>query len=611
MRLHLFFLISILAISSCVSYSVRDSSEIQKVDTKIMEEFTEYREEGDFYSAARSYIEFLKCCEDERKEQLTDGLTDFYKEKVEEFKVEGQHLQLIEYTFSYIKLMEGGITEEELAPFRADLETYVQSYINSELRNMRELEKVSWLIYINRVSASPVAKNTLVELFLQRGNPIMAQKYLDLLLNEQDIEEELPKDHPYSQLLTQISELKLRVMESDKDAIKEMVESSVEIVVDKGIKTEGGMGVPDQDLGTGIVIDPEGYILTNYHIIESDVDPAYEGYSRVYVIPAENVNEKFVAKVVGYDPVYDLALLKIEKEMETHVRIGDSNTLRQGERVIAIGNPIGLVNTVTSGVVSSLDRPFLQIGDIIQIDAALNPGNSGGALINNDGYLIGVTFAGLQNFENLNFAIPSDHVLSILNRLYQGNEAKRSWIGCAISEEGDDLIIEYVVPESPADISGLLKGDIIRKVNGEPVNDLFDIQRRISYLSHPMIGAITVERNEKEHRKKIHLEERPVYPSLYIYSRDAHENIITPIFGMVINRLEEGRKKSYVIVKTLFGSVANTVGISEGDVIRLRNIKYDEENKLFYLIIDLKSKRFGYLNKSMVLYSYVEGHSFI
>jgi S1-C subfamily serine protease len=576
-----------------------------------MEEFTEYREEGDFYSAARSYIEFLKCCDDKRKEQFTEELKVFYKEKVEEFKVEGQHLQLIEYTYSYIKLMEGEIIEEELDPFRDDLQTYVQSFIDSELRNMRELEKVSWLMYINRVSASRVAKNTLVELFLGRRNPVMAQKYLDLLFEEHGIEEELHEDHPYSELLIQISDLNLQVTESDKDAIEEMVQSSVEIVVDKGIKTEGGMGVPDQALGTGIVIDPEGYILTNYHIIESDVDPAYEGYSRVYVIPAENVNEKFVAKVVGYDPVYDLALLKIEKEMETHVRIGDSNILRQGERVIAIGNPIGLVNTVTSGVVSSLDRPFLQIGDIIQIDAALNPGNSGGALINKDGYLIGVTFAGLQNFENLNFAIPSDHVLSILNRLYQGKETKRSWIGCAIGEEGDNLIIEYVVPESPADISGLLKGDIIREVNGEPVKDLFDIQQRISYLSHPMIGAITVERNEKELRKKIYLEERPVYPSLYIYSRDAHENIITPIFGMVITRLEGARKKSYVIVKTLYGSVANTIGISEGDVIRLRNIKYDEENKLFYLIIDLKSKRFGYLNKSMVLYSYVEGNRFI
>jgi S1-C subfamily serine protease len=576
-----------------------------------MEEFTEYREEGDFYSAARSYIEFLKCCDDKRKEQFTEELKVFYKEKVEEFTVEGQHLQLIEYTYSYIKLMEGEIIEEELDPFRDDLQTYVQSYIDSELQNMRELEKVSWLMYINRVSASSVAKNTLVELFLGRRNPVMAQKYLDLLFEEHGIEEELHEDHPYSELLIQISDLNLQVTESDNDAIEEMVQSSVEIVVDKGIKTEGGMGVPDQALGTGIVIDPEGYILTNYHIIESDVDPAYEGYSRVYVIPAENVNEKFVAKVVGYDPVYDLALLKIEKEMETHVRIGDSNILRQGERVIAIGNPIGLVNTVTSGVVSSLDRPFLQIGDIIQIDAALNPGNSGGALINKDGYLIGVTFAGLQNFENLNFAIPSDHVLSILNRLYQGKETKRSWIGCAIGEEGDNLIIEYVVPESPADISGLLKGDIIREVNGEPVKDLFDIQRRISYLSHPMIGAIKVERNEKELRKKIYLEERPVYPSLYIYSRDAHENIITPIFGMVITRLEGARKKSYVIVKTLYGSVANTIGISEGDVIRLRNIKYDEENKLFYLIIDLKSKRFGYLNKSMVLYSYVEGNRFI
>ncbi|KPJ80126.1 MAG: hypothetical protein AMS17_20920 [Spirochaetes bacterium DG_61] len=119
--------------------------------------------------------------------------------------------------------------------------------------------------------------------------------------------------------------------------------------------------------------------------------------------------------------MFDLALLKIEKEIESHVKFGDSDTLKQGEKVVAIGNPVGLTNTVTSGVVSSLDRPFLQIGNIIQIDAALNPGNSGGALINSDGYLVGIAFAGLENFENLNFAIPSNLILSVLFRLYNSS----------------------------------------------------------------------------------------------------------------------------------------------------------------------------------------------
>jgi len=369
--------------------------------------------------------------------------------------------------------------------------------------------------------------------------------------------------------------------------------------------------MPDQVMGTGVVIDERGYILTNYHLIESSVDPTYEGYSRVYVILGKDESVRIPIKIIGYDPVFDLALLKIEKEIESHVKFGDSDTLKQGEKVVAIGNPVGLTNTVTSGVVSSLDRPFLQIGNIIQIDAALNPGNSGGALINSDGYLVGIAFAGLENFENLNFAIPSNLILSVLFRLYNEGEVCRSWMGCGVERRDDNILINYIVPEGPADYAKLQNGDLVREVNGFPVKEIFDIQRVISSMGNPLVISVMIERDNKLEHRNILLGNRPRLPSLYVWGRDAHENILTPLFGIVITRLDPSRKRNYLVTRIVNGSVASTAGISEGDVIKIKSVKYDEKYEVFSLSIDLKSKRFGYLNKSMVLYSYNEINTFI
>lgn len=610
-----FLFLLVFTLSSCISFGPRESRIIQRVENKVLDEFYDYRNKGDFFGAARSYIEFVNCSADERKEDLVDELVTLYREKIQEFEKEGKRLHQIEYTYSMINLLVHTIPDEDLRAYRQDLNNFLQRFIEADLGGMVELDRASWLIYLDDLSKETSVDEALIELFYERGNPVLARKYLGRLeakAGSAAFQGEQGLRH--AELQERISLLADQIKEkysSTGKAIEETVKSSVKIIVDRGIKTKGGMGVPDQDLGTGIVIDREGYILTNYHIIESSVDPTYEGYSRVYVIPGRDENVRFVAKVVGYDLVYDLALLKIEKQMESFIRIGDSDALKQGDSVMAVGNPVGLTNTVTSGVVSSIDRPLLQIGNIVQIDAALNPGNSGGALITGDGYLVGVAFAGLKNYENLNFAIPSNHALSIMHRLYKGGEVKRSWIGCSIGEEGKDLTVEYIAPNSPAGVSQIAKGDVIREVNEVAVSTVFDIQRILSSLNNPMIVTLTVERKDERLHKKVYLAERPVRPSLYIYERDAHENIITPLFGIVLSLMEPSRKKSYIVTRTLYGSVASSAGIAEGDMIRVRDIKYDKENKLFYLYIELKSKRFGYLNKSMVLYRYVDVNNFI
>jgi S1-C subfamily serine protease len=607
MKFYPVLLLSGLALISCVSYSVKETSPVPKVDGKVLEEFDESRENGDFYGTARSYIEFLNCCKDEREAELREELSLLYRDKVEEFKLEGRNLALVEHTYSYLNLMGSNLSQADRDRLVGELETYIETFVESDMKDMGSLEKISWLMYLDRfhlAGSGSATRSELVSLFLKRNNPYMAEKYMEYL-------REASQETDNERLEGEVSALKAKIDEISSAAIERTVLSSVKILVDRGIKTERGMGIPDQSLGTGIVIDDRGYILTNYHIIESDVDPSYEGYSRVYVLPERDENIRLVAKVVGYDAVFDLALLKIEREVQSLVMIGDSDTLKQGEKVVAVGNPVGLTNTVTSGVVSSTDRPFLQIGGIIQIDAALNPGNSGGALINKDGYLVGIAFAGLANFENLNFAIPSNHMITILRKLYTEDEVSRSWVGCALDQRDGDLIVEYIAPKSPAELSGVQNGDIIRSVNGRGVSSIFDIQDMFSNLNSPIIGNMIIDREGKLMNKRVVLAERPVQPAVHIYERDALEKIMVPLFGMVLSPMEPERKKNYIVTKTLNNSVATSVGVAEGDEIRIRDLKYDENAQVFYLVIDLKSKRFGYINRSMVLYRYIDVTTFI
>lgn len=605
----------IIIISGCVSSPGKDGVDVQTLKKKITVEFDEYIGEKNFYGACKSFIEFTISFEGEKKDEMARELTELLHGKIAELRNDNDTLKIIEYTYSYINLMKGTISDEKLSSLEEDLFINIQDYVSSELTGMGQLERASWLIYLTNISPdNPFLYKLLVEVFLERNNPLLAEKYFSAYTDAVETDEPSGYEDELEELKNKIDELKIKSGEGTgipQIAIEGTIKSSVKIIVDKGIKTENRVGRPDQILGTGVVIDENGYVITNYHIIESSVDPRYEGYSKVYVIPGKDDNVRFVAKIIGYDPIYDLALLKIEKSLESNIRFGDSSALRQGEGVTAIGNPVGLTNTVTSGVVSSLDRPFLQIGNIIQIDAALNPGNSGGALINNDGYLVGIAFAGLESFENLNFAIPSNLLLSLLFRLYREGNVERSWMGCVIGKQDDYLTIDYIVPGGPSGPSRLSVGDIILEVNGKPAGEIFDVQNFTSYLDNPLIINLTIERDNRVEVKNILLDVRPELPSLYVYNHDAKENIITPLFGIVTTRVDPPRKKIHLVSRVVTGSVARSVGISEGDVIKMKGIKYDEENRVFLLLIDLKSKRFGYVNKSMVLFSPADINTFI
>jgi len=600
---------------SCASLPAKNDKEIKNIDKKIFEDFQKQIGEGNFFEACRSYIEYVACCADDDRTEMISALTELYWKKMSEFRASQARLEMVSHTYSLLNILADNPPPGEAELSDLALSSYIKAYVEKELSDVGDLEKVSWLLHMSHfLPDDAFIYKSLSETLIKGKNELLARKYFEKLRSSLALRPE-PEygaaERELSAAIGQLAEQNAGESPDSERVIEDAIRSSVKIVVDRGIKTEGGVGLPDQLIGTGVVIDERGYIITNYHIIESSVDPKYEGYSRVYIIPGKDETVKLTAKIIGYDEVFDLALLKIEKKIDSFIRFGDSDMLKQGERVVAIGNPVGLTNTVTSGVVSSMDRPFLQIGNIIQIDAALNPGNSGGALIDTRGYLVGIAFAGLEQFQNLNFAIPSNLLLSLLYKLYAGGKAARSWVGSSVEKSEDGIVINYIVPEGPSDVARIARGDIIKEVNGRPVTEIFDIQNVISSLDNPLVVNLTIERDGKVVKKHVLLAQRPELPSSFIYKKDAYENIITPLFGIVLTSIDIPRKKSYTVSRVVGGSAASAAGISEGDQLRVRNLKYDEEAKVFTLNIELKSKRFGYIGKSMVLYTYADTNSFI
>ena len=177
--------------------------------------------------------------------------------------------------------------------------------------------------------------------------------------------------------------------------VADCMHATVTIWVDRGIKVRNGAGYPDIIIGSGFFIDERGYLVTNHHVIESMVDTKYEGYTRLYVKLLSDPDTKIPARVVGYDSVLDLALLKVEIEPDFILSLGSSSDLQIGDKVSAIGTPIGLEGTLTAGIISSTDRKLQTVGNVFQIDAAVNSGNSGGPLIDQNMKVQAIVFAGM------------------------------------------------------------------------------------------------------------------------------------------------------------------------------------------------------------------------
>jgi serine protease Do len=254
-------------------------------------------------------------------------------------------------------------------------------------------------------------------------------------------------------------------------------------------------------LGSGFLINDEGYILTNAHVVHNATD--------IRVVVAKDRTE-YPARIIGMDRMTDTALIHIDPQPGmTPLRLGDSGTLRVGEIVLAVGNPLGLNHTVSSGLISAKERLVpteITLIDYLQTDSAINPGSSGGPLLNLRGEVIGINTAILSNAENIGFAIPIDTIKRVMAILVTG-QTERGWFGAASrpTEPGEAeklghsnasaVMIESIVASSPAEKAGVQPGDLVVRIGGAEITDFVSFQRELIGLRPGQAIELTLLRD--------------------------------------------------------------------------------------------------------------------
>ncbi|HET8780786.1 MAG TPA: DegQ family serine endoprotease [Pyrinomonadaceae bacterium] len=276
-----------------------------------------------------------------------------------------------------------------------------------------------------------------------------------------------------------------------------------------------------QGVGSGVIVNSNGYILTNHHVVDGAIEIKVELTD----------NRTFTAKLVGSDQPSDLAVLKIEANGLPTVSVGDSDKVRVGDVVLALGNPLGIGQTVTSGIVSAKGRATgLSDGsfeDFIQTDASINRGNSGGALVNTSGELIGINSQILSPSGGnigIGFAIPSNMAKAVMDQLMKNGKVRRGMLGVAIQPVDADLaasmnlpaargaIVTNVTAGGPAEKAGIKRGDVITAVNNTPVNDPNTLRNTVAALAPGSNAAVTLLRDGRDQNVSVALAELPPRP---------------------------------------------------------------------------------------------------
>ncbi len=400
---------------------------------------------------------------------------------------------------------------------------------------------------------------------------------------------------------------------------KEMIKGTVTVWVDRGTKIERGVGYSDIVIGSGFFIDKDGYFITNYHVIQSEVDPKYNGYSKLYIKSPENPSIKVPAKVVGWDPLFDLALVKTEISPEFIFPLGSSKNLEIGSKIYAIGSPAGLEKTLTSGIVSTKYRRLYSLVDVMQIDAPINHGNSGGPIVNEKGFVQAVVFAGLEQNEGLNFAIPIEHLKRVLAQFYAGGKVDHAWLGAYGNKkelENNKAGIEasYILPGSALDISGVKEGTIITEFNGVNVTSPEEIQAEILTIAENTIvkmkGYEKLKNNQMQKKEWFVLcTKRPAFPGAEVLKHDSLFRAMRPLFG--IELAPSGKRKKYRVESVEAGSVGDELGFTKNDYIEINGKdRYGEQEEVLQVHIYAKKVKAGYVDSFMIISSYLDNANF-
>ncbi|RME61750.1 MAG: DegQ family serine endoprotease [Candidatus Dadabacteria bacterium] len=353
-------------------------------------------------------------------------------------------------------------------------------------------------------------------------------------------------------------------------------------------------GFVQRGLGTGVIIDEKGYIVTNHHVV-NDSD-------EIVVTLSDGTTAK--AKIVGTDPKTDLAVIKIDKKGLKAAKFGDSDQLKIGEWVIAVGNPFGLSNSITAGIVSAKGRSILgsdQYEDFIQTDAAINPGNSGGPLVNLKGEVVGINsaiFSKSGGYMGIGFAIPSNMVKTVAESLIKTGKVIRGWLGVGIQNLTQELadsfnypstrgaLVGHIEPNGPADKAGLKQGDIIVRFNGKKIKNINQLRNIVAATKPGTKVIVEVFRNGKYKKLRVKIGELPAEILARSSAPQRQRASVLGKLGIIVKdltpelreQLGARTKHGVVIEKVRPNSIAYLSGLRQGDVIisvngkKIRNV---------------------------------------
>ncbi|MDD5454778.1 MAG: DegQ family serine endoprotease [Candidatus Ratteibacteria bacterium] len=337
-------------------------------------------------------------------------------------------------------------------------------------------------------------------------------------------------------------------------------------------------------MGSGVIITTDGYILTNNHVVAPNGKVA----DKIKVIVSDD--KEFDAEIKGRDTETDIAVIKIDAKNLPAAKIGDSDKVKVGEWVLAIGSPFGLQHTVTAGIISAISRTNMgitQYEDFIQTDAAINPGNSGGPLVNLDGEVIGINtfiFSRTGGYMGVGFAIPINMAQKVMEQLISKGKIVRGWLGVTIQDLTEELagtiglkqtkgvVVRQVQIGSPADKAGIKSNDIILKIDGKPMETTKQLMQFIAGVTPGTEIAITVLRADKEVVQKAKITEKQPLgtASAADNSTESQEKL-----GLEIRELDDELATQYhlqgekgvVVTKVTPGSLAERAELQEGDLI--------------------------------------------
>jgi serine protease Do len=365
--------------------------------------------------------------------------------------------------------------------------------------------------------------------------------------------------------------------------------------------------------GSGVIVDKEGYILTNNHVVE--------GADKVKV--RLNDGREFTATVKGQDPRTDLSVLHIKAKDLPVAILGDSDKLEVGEWAIAIGSPFGLEHTVTVGVISAKGRSGLGTGtyeDFIQTDASINPGNSGGPLINIDGEVVGINAMIIQPGTGIGFAIPINMAKQILNDLIKQGKVVRPWLGISVQDltpemmeyfkvkEKEGVLVGQVYPGTGAEKAGLASGDIIKSVDDKAIKNVNELVKEIQKKKVGQKVKLNIIRDGKGMTIEVTTTSMPDKPELP-KEKEGEEKLgarvqeLTP--QLALKYQISGIKRGVVVIGIEEGSIADEIGFEEGDVILEINRKKIETLKDFE-----KAVKDANIEKGILFHLHRKGSSF-